>query len=139
MFGLGDKALAMIGGGASLVLAIALAYVWISSSAEISSLKDAIHDPETGYAVRLERAQSDLTQCRANRITLEEATRRQNEAVAAAKAESAGRIANLERAADQADADAARARREADRILARQGTGDVCADADALIMEEIGQ
>lgn len=135
MFGLTDKVLAIGGGVATVLLAGSLAFVVIDKNATISTLRDDKRELST----KVDNLTSDLSTCRANRITLEEATRRQNEAVAAAKAESAGRIANLERAADQADADAARARREADRILARQGTGDVCADADALIMEEIGQ
>ena len=35
MFGLKDRVLAMIGGGLSILLAAALAYVWITSGATI--------------------------------------------------------------------------------------------------------
>jgi low affinity Fe/Cu permease len=124
-----------IGAGVSVLLALALAFIWVGKSAEIGALERSI----TALNAKVDQLTGDLTQCRANRITLEDATRRQNEAVAAAKAESAGRIAELATALDRSGREAARAHRNADRILAAQGTGDICGDADALILEEIGQ
>lgn len=128
------KLISWIAGPAAIGLAIACAVLAIQKG----SLHDQIHDPETGYAARLERAQSDLTQCRANRITLEDATRRQNEAVTAARNESVGRIAELQRELQRAEGTAQEARRRADRILAAEGTGDMCLDADELIMDSVG-
>lgn len=133
MFGLKDRVLAMIGGGISIILAAALAYVWITSGATIREVRGQLTTAQTD----LKAARDDLTQCRSNRITLEEATRRQSEAVDKAKAESAGRIVELQRATARAEASATEARRAADRILAAKGTGDVCADADALILGEV--
>jgi len=130
MFGLKDRVLAMIGGGLSILLAAALAYVWITSGATIREVRGQL----TTAQADLKAARDDLTQCRSNRITLEDAARRQSEAVDKAKAESAVRIAELQRATARAEASATEARRAADRILAAKGTGDVCRDADALIL-----
>jgi uncharacterized protein YlxW (UPF0749 family) len=133
MFGLQDKVLAMIGGGLSIVLAAALAFVMISNHYTVKSLESQRDRAQQLADDRL----TDLTQCRANRITLEDATRMANEAVDAAKAASAARVAKLQDAADQAKRDATAARKEADRILRSTGTGDDCRDANTLILEEI--
>lgn len=133
MFGLKDRVLAMIGGGFSILLAAALAYVWITGNARLSEVRDQL----TTAQADLKAARDDLTQCRANRITLEEATRRQNEAVAAATSSMAGRLKALESATATAVSEAAKARRASDRILAAQGSGDACRDADALILGEV--
>lgn len=130
MFGLQDRALAMIGGGASLVFGLALAYVWISSTGTIKALEDQLTTARTEISLLT----TDLTQCRANRITLEEATRRQNAAVDQARAQGEARAAELARVAERARAGEQSARRRADRLLAAQGTGNHCADADALIL-----
>lgn len=122
-----------IGAGLSLILAIALAWVWIGKDATIREVRGQL----TTAQADLKAARDDLTQCRANRITLEEANRLRNEAVDKARTESAGRIAELQRAAARAEATATEARRAADRILATKGTGNVCADADALILGEV--
>lgn len=133
MFGLKDRVLAMIGGGLSILLAAALAYVWITSGATIREVRGQLTTAQSD----LKAARDDLTQCRANRITLEEATRRQNEAVQLATATMAGRLKTLESAVALAGTNAAKARAGADRILAAKGTGEVCADADALILGEV--
>ena len=133
MFGLKDRVLAMIGGGLSILLAAALAYVWITSGATIREVRGQL----TTAQADLKAARDDLTQCRANRITLEDATRRQNEAVRLATATMAGRLKALEGAVALAGTNAAKARAGADRILAAKGTGEVCADADALILGEV--
>src|SRR5690348_1468920 len=85
-----------IGAGVSILLAISLAVLLITKNATIPTLRDEIHNPKTGYIVRLEAAQRDLAQCRSNRITLEEATRRQNAAVDAAKAEGEAQAKRLD-------------------------------------------
>lgn len=133
MLGLTDKVLAMAGGAATIALAGTLALTVVSKNATIDNLEK--HN--RSLTTKVDALTSDLTQCRANRVTIEDAARRQSEAVAKARAESAGRIDRLQDAAQRANADAARAKREADRILASRGTGDTCADADALILEEV--
>ena len=127
-----SKLISWIAGPAAIGLAIACAVLAIQKG----ELHDQIHDPKTGYAAKLERATNNLTQCRSNRITLEDATKRQNAAVQAVKVESDERVAGLEREIERSERAAADARARADRILSQQGTGDVCADADALILGE---
>lgn len=119
-----------------LLLAVALAWVLIGKNATIRALESAINDPRTGYAVRLQLAQADLVQCRSNRLTLEEATRRQNDAIEAAQRAGEARLAALDRAASAARQSEAAAASQAARILRQQGTGNSCADADALILGE---
>ena len=82
-----------------------------------------------------DNAKADLNQCRANRLTLEEATQRQNAAVDAAKAAGDARAAALTKAADQAKATAQAANARVAAILNRAGS--TCADADALILENV--
>jgi len=134
MFGLTDKMLAMAGGTLSLLLALALASTVMSKNSDIRHLTNEIHNPKTGYIVRLEAAQRDLTQCRANRITLEDATRRQNEAVASAKAEGTRRVDAVTHQLADARRASASAERRAAAIMAARPSGDACASADALIM-----
>lgn len=122
-----------IGAGLSLLLAIALAWVWIGKDATLREVRGQL----TAAQSDLKAARDDLTQCRANRITLEDATRRQNEAVAKATGEMAARLKGLEGVVDRAAANAARASSSAERILSTGGTGDVCRDADALILGEV--
>lgn len=133
MFGLKDKVLAMIGGGLSIVLAGALAFVMISNHFAIKSLESERNRAQELADDRL----ADLTNCRANRITLEDATQKQNEAVEATKAASVERITKLQDQAERAKREASSAQARADRILKSTGTGDACRDANTLILEEI--
>jgi hypothetical protein len=126
-----------VASGAALLFAAILAWVVIDKNAAIRGLDSQINNPETGYIVRLQQAQGDLVQCRSNRITLEEATRRQNEAVEQEAKASEARLAQLARAAAEARRDAAAANEEAAKILNRQSSGDACRDAEALIRETV--
>ena len=137
MFGIGDKVLAMIGGGLSAVLAIALAYVLISKNAEISSLDKAINAPVTGWSARLSAATADLATARGNAAALGSQIDRQNEAIEA-----------LQSKADAAYAQGAAARSSAlDKVAAANATvaklanakagADACASADQLILETV--
>lgn len=124
-----------LGIGGTVLLGIALAFTVLTKNATIRELRT----DKAALAAKVEQLTTDLTQCRANRLTLEEALARQTEAVSVAKAASEARVASLEAAASKSARDAASARREATRILARGGTGDACRDADALILEEAGR
>ncbi len=133
MFGLQDKAMAIIGGALSTVLGLALGFLWITTHFEIKSLKAERDRIQLLY----DRGQRDLTQCRANRITLEDATQRQNFAVEIERLKGDARLLKLAAATTQASADAASAASRAATILSRKGTGDICADADAVILEAV--
>ena len=120
-----------IGAGLSVILAISLAAVILTKNATIAET----HRQLASITAERDQAKADLNQCRENRITLEEATRRQNAAVEAAKAEGDARVAALTKAADQAKASAAAANGRAAAILNRAGS--TCADADAIILENV--
>lgn len=123
-----------IGAGLSLVLAVILAAVILTKNATISEMRGQL----TTAQADLRAARDDLTQCRSNRITLEEAARRQNAAVDAAKAEGAKRLTELATELDRAKAATATAEVRAKAILARPApTGDQCKAADALILETV--
>lgn len=124
----------VVAGGAALLLAAALVWVGIDSltkNATIGELRRQV----TTLTRDLDQARTDLGQCRSNRITLEEATRRQNEAVAAARADGNRRVEGMRRQLDQERRRATAAAAEARGILDRRGTGNHCADAEALIRE----
>ena len=120
-----------IASGLSLILAITLTVVTLSKNGAIGELRGQLSTVTT----ERDNAKADLNQCRSNRITLEEATRRQNGAVDAAKAEGDARLAALAKVADRAKTDAAAADIRAKAILNRKGA--TCEDADALILETV--
>lgn len=120
-----------IGAGLSLILAISLGWVIITKNATISDTRRQL---ATASKER-DDAKADLNQCRANRITLEDAAARQNAAVDAAKAAGDARLAAVAKARDQALSSATAANSRASAILAKAGS--TCADADALILENV--
>ena len=80
-------------------------------------------------------AQADLKTCRGNVATLNRTLASQNEAVMALKRDSEARVAESQKAAQQAKTVADHYRKEAAAILAaKPKTADLCAEADALIL-----
>jgi hypothetical protein len=129
-----------IASGVAVLLLGALIYVGLGSvgkSRTISHLNDEINNPKTGLLTRLGVEEADLNQCRANRITLEDATRLQNDAVDAAHKQDAERETQLQHLADDYQKRAARADQLAQSILALKGTGNSCADAEHLIRDTV--
>jgi uncharacterized protein HemX len=122
-----------IASGLAVALAIALATVTLTKNGQIRELRGQV---ETVTKQR-DDARRDLVQCRANRVTLEGAIQRQNAALEAARLQGEARAAELVRVAERARVDAQSARARANGILARRGTGNHCADAEALIREAI--
>lgn len=131
MFGIPDKIAAMIGGGLSIVLAASLLFVIIGKNGEISALGKQLDKAQADA----KQSAADYAQCKANRLTLEDATARQNAAVKAATDAVATRLDTLGSVVARAGSDAAQAKAGADRILGTKGSGDACRDADALILE----
>lgn len=129
-----------IAGGLAVALLAALIYVGLGSigkSRTISHLQDEISNPKTGLLARLAVEQTDLNQCRANRISIEEAARQQNEAVDMAHRQDAEREAELEHLAQDYRARMAHAEKVAESLLAIKGTGNSCADAERLIRDTV--
>jgi hypothetical protein len=129
-----------IASGAAALLLAALLYVGLGSitkSRTIAHLNDEISNPKTGLLARLAVEQTDLNQCRANRISIEEAARQQNEAVDKAHRQDAEREAELERVAQDYRTRMAHAEKVAGSLLAIKGTGNSCADAERLIRDSV--
>jgi len=130
-----DRILAWIGGAACIGLSAALAFVIISKNAEISALQDQISNPRDGLSFRLERAQSDLTTCRANSSLLQGSIDAQGRALEVLASAGASRLSALDRILSRSsDATSAAA-----RIMAAKPEGDACQAADQLILREVGQ
>lgn len=123
-----DRILAWIGGGASLALAAALAWVLISKGAEVRALTKA----NATLA-------NDLSQSRINASRLEGALAAQSAAIATLATAGAQRELRLADAMANAERASSAARRASERILAAKPVGDVCEAADRLILEEAGR
>lgn len=133
MFGIKDKLLAMLGGGLSLLLGIALVVTLISKNATIHAQQRLI----TAQNSRIEILERNYATCRANNGTLEAGIARQNAAYSALQAQAAQRQAlaagDVERASS-----AARTAAERASVLSRRVAGpDQCRSADELILESL--
>jgi len=128
MGGLGSKLMAWIGGAASLGLAAALAFVWISKGAEVRAL-----------TVANSNLANDLSQSRLNASRLEGAVAIQSAAIDRLAAAGELREARLANALDHAAIASSGAQRAAAGILARKPEGDHCLAADRLILEVAGK
>lgn len=126
----------VIAGGIALALFVALIWVTADSLGKNGTIS-ALRGQVTTLTRERDEARSDLQQCRANTATLEAGIARQNAALAAARAEGQARLTELSRAAEQARRDARSAQDRARAIMERPGTGNHCADADALILEAV--
>ena len=123
-----DRILAWIGGGASLALAAALAWVTISKGAEVRALTKA----NAALA-------NDLSQSRINASRLEGALASQSAQIATLAEAGAQRELRLADAMASAEKVSSAARSASDRILMIKPVGDVCAAADRLIIDEAGR
>lgn len=123
-----DRILARIGGGISVMLAAALAWVLISKGAEVRALTKA----NATLA-------NDLSQSRINASRLEGALAAQSAAIATLATAGAQRELRLADAMANAERASSAARSASERILAAKPVGDVCEAADSLILEEAGR
>jgi hypothetical protein len=123
-----DRILAWIGGGISVVLAAALAWVLISKGAEVRALTKA----NATLA-------NDLSQSRINASRLEGSLAAQSAAIATLAIAGAQRELRLADAMASAEKASSAARSASERILAAKPVGDVCEAADRLILEEAGR
>jgi hypothetical protein len=122
-----------IASGLVVALLIALATVTLTKNGQIGELRRNVES----LTKERDDARRDLVQCRANRLTLQEGIQRQNAAIEAARLQGEARAAELAGVAAQARQEAQNARQRANGILARRGTGNHCADAEAAIMEAV--
>lgn len=133
MFGLSARIVGMVGGGVILILTLALAYITLTKNAEIRSLNKNVTRLETN----LSRVTADLATCRGNTARLDQAIDAQNRSMA----ELVAKAAVQARQADALLGELAKARINNDAKLARIAKAvagaDMCASADALILENV--
>lgn len=124
-------------GGLSVALAAALLWLYVSTSATIASYERAINAPVTGWAARLSAAQADLATARGNAATLQAQIDRQNDAVQRLNEGAAARLANGAAERSRASEGVASAAALSAKLAKAQAGADVCASADALILETV--
>lgn len=123
--------------GVALAGIAALAYVWISDHATIASYERAINAPVTGWQARLKAATADLATARGNAATLQAQIDRQNDAVQRLNDGAAARLANGAAERSSALDGVAKAAALSAKLAKAQAGADVCASADALILETV--
>jgi hypothetical protein len=141
---------ALIGLGASIAVALLLAWGlrvdhlragWKHQTEVITSAVATAADLRTlapADAPRIvAQLAGNLRTCRENGARLEAGVAAQNVAVDALQRDGAARIAALDHAAAASRQAAQTAQERANAILAHRGTGDHCADAEALIRENV--
>lgn len=135
-----SKAAGPIASAVAAALLVALVFVLTAAKATEGVLHVQIAGLEKRVATTTgerDAARSDLSTCRANETTLSASVDAQNAGLKALKTESDRRVAEAEKAAQVARSASATALRKADQILAAKPTVDVCASADALILESL--
>lgn len=125
----------LIGWGLSAFLALSMGATIFMLKLDNGHLKDAIHNPRTGWSARLDRANESLAVARVNALTLTNALNVQNAAVLKSQAESRLRETALATAAEAAHRDAKEAKDKVARLNAIAGS--TCADAENMIMEAL--
>lgn len=124
-------------GGLSAALALALAWLYVSTSATIASYDKAINAPVKGWSARFSACTADIATARGNAATLAAQIDRQNDTVqalsdAAAARYSSGALGRSIAAQTNGRATAATAK------LGKAKAGEnVCASADSLILETV--
>lgn len=103
----------------------------VATAASLPNLK-----PAEAPAAIAQIAQN-LRTCRDNGARLETSITEQNASIEALRRDGAARIAALDRVAANARQAAQTAQERAARILATRGTGNQCADAEALFREHV--
>lgn len=130
MFGIGDKILAYIGGGAALALALALTYVTVTKNVEISTLHDSIDNPSTGYKVQLATAQSNAISLKGGLDQCNAGTKKLADEKAATDARLSQALLDLAPLIDKLHKSAA-------DVLAMKPGPDLCKSADELILGHV--
>ena len=121
----------------NLFLLAALVLGTVSKNATISSLRDQIDNPKTGYKVQLATTYGYWEACKRNREGLVASLNTQNRAVASMAAASeqmaqAGKVALQEVREHNKPLDI-----KVRQVMEARPTGDLCKSADALILETV--
>lgn len=124
-------------GGLSILLAVALAGSIVSHKATVAAYDKAINAPVTGWQARLSACTADLATARSNATTLRSQIDRQNEAVQSIQTAAANRYASGAVDRSEAVKQAVAAKAAAATLAKAKAGADVCASADALILETV--
>lgn len=124
-------------GGLSVVLAVALAVVVVTNRATIAAYDAAINAPVTGWQARLSACTADLAVARGNTAVLGSSVGKQNEAVQSVQDHAAARYANGAAMRSDAALKAKQAAQLAAKLAKATATENMCASADALILETV--
>jgi len=132
MFGLKDRLVAMLAGGAAFMLLVALVMVTISKTATIHTLERQAKVLNT----ELKACNATVTALRGNQAALKQSIAAQNSAVERLEAKAAAlhQAGLVER--QRAAVAVTTANANAARLAARKAGPNMCASADALILEE---
>ena len=120
-------------GACSGVLFVSLIAVWIGGHAAEAGLRTSVR---TAQALA-DAATRNLITCQGNQDALTKAVEAQNASLAALKAQGAAATASATRAVQATLSASASAQASAARLLAAKPGADICASADALILEAV--
>jgi hypothetical protein len=135
MFGLGDKMLAIVGGGLSVVLALALAFTLLSKNAEIRHLVKE----RDNVAQRLDACQRDNGTLLANQGALENSVEAQNHAIQQSEAKASLKAAQHANERVEASVQAQNAARKAAALAKAVPQALECQGADQFILGSLGE
>ena len=120
-------------GACSGALLIALIALWIASGATEAGLRSSV---KTAQA-QADAASRNLITCQGNQDALTKSLDAQNASVAALKAQGAAATASANKALAAASSASAAAQTSAAKLLTAKPGADLCASADALILETL--
>lgn len=129
-----------LAGAAAIGVALLLAFVWTTGKVTEVSLRGEIKRLDgqvTTLTKERDRARSDLSTCRTNRVELQGALNDQSAQVRRWKQAAADAAARFDVEIRAARAGRDRAARDAGAILATKAGPDMCASADAIILESL--
>jgi len=120
-------------GACSGLLLVALFALWIASQTTEASLRSELKTAQAQAAA----AAHDLATCQTNQTTLTQSLNTQNASLTALKAQGDAVTASADKAVQAATSASSAARAAAANLLTAKPGGDLCASADALILETL--
>jgi len=120
-------------GACAAVLLLALAALWITSAVTEADLRANLKTAQT----QVDAAARNLATCQDNQGVLSRSLGAQNASLSALKAQGAAATASADKAVQRADTASNSAQAAATNLLAAKPGSDLCASADALILETV--
>ena len=120
-------------GACAAALLLALAVLWIASAATEAGLRASI----TTAQAQADAAARNLATCQGNQDALTKSLAVQNASLATLKAQGDAATASADKAVQAATSASSAAQASAAKLLADKPGSDLCASADALILETL--